>query len=198
MGRRESGFTLIEVIIVVLLLAVAVAVAVPRALTPSPTRQVEVAARTLTRDLSQLRMRAIAAKRKARMRFNDASRFYSAFIDVTPNRSGAIAETVAEVQESGLQLDGSHAGIPGVKLPGGVQFGAGSASTGPGGVAIMDPIDLPNDMIEFSSRGLVVPPSTGGVVYLTHRDDPSAVAAVTISGASAFQTWRYVSGSWVR
>lgn len=198
MERWKSGFTLIELIVAMLLLAIVALVALPQALKPSPSREVEVAARTLTRDLAQLRMRAIAAKRMVRVRFREADRFYSAFMDITPDRSGAIAETESEVRESGLQVNGSGGGIPGVNLPSGVRYGAGSVGEGPAGAAITDAIDLPDDMIEFSSRGLVLPPSTGGAVYLTHRDDPDVVAVVTISGASAVQTWRYIAGAWVK
>ena len=71
-------------------------------------------------------------------------------------------------------------------------------SEGPDGIPASDPIDLPNDMIELNARGLVVPPSTGGAVYLVHEDDPSAVAVVTLSGAGAFQSWRDIDGRWVQ
>lgn len=198
MTRREAGFTLIEAIVVMLLLAVAAALAVPRALQPSPSRQVEVAARALTRDLEQLRMRAIATKRRVRVRFYATDRFYSAFMDVTPNRSGAISETSEEARASGVQVDATHAGVPGVQLPTGVRFSSGSVTIGPDGMPVTAGIDLQDDMVEFSGRGLVLPPSTGGTVYLTHRDEPDAVAAVTVSGASAFQAWRYIAGKWVR
>jgi hypothetical protein len=34
------------------------------------------------------------------------------------------------------------------------------------------------------------------VIFLTHGDDPSAVAAVSISGAGAFRAWRHRNGTW--
>ena len=181
-----------------LLLAVVVAVAVPRALRPSPHRQVEVAARALARDLEQVRMKAIATKRQVRVRFYAGERFYTAFLDITPDRSGTISESSGEVRESGLQARGGRGGLPGVLLPDGVKYDVGSVSEGPEGIPASDPIDLPNDMIELNARGLVVPPSTGGVVYLAHENDPSAVAVVTLSGAGAFQSWRDIDGRWVQ
>ncbi len=68
---------------------------------------------------------------------------------------------------------------------------------GPGGVAVNDPVSLTNDRVDFDGRGMVIPAGVGGVVLITHDDDPTAVAAVSISGASAFQTWRLQRGQWV-
>ncbi|UCC84085.1 MAG: prepilin-type N-terminal cleavage/methylation domain-containing protein [Gemmatimonadota bacterium] len=199
MLRNRLGFSLVETIVVLLLLAVVVSVAVPRALKPSPSRQVELAARALTRDLELLRMRAIAAKRRVRVRFYESERFYSAFMDTTALRSGSITETYAEVQASRLLVRGSRIGIPGVKLPSGIQFGTGIATSGPAGHDASSAFVLANgDYVEFDSRGMVAPPGSGGVIYLTHEEINSSVSAVTITGASAFRTWVFRSGEWTR
>jgi general secretion pathway protein H len=122
MLRNKLGFSLVETIVVMLLLAVVASVAVPRALKPSPNRQVELAARALARDMELLRMRAIAAKRQVRVRFYESERFYSAFMDTTALRSGSISEADAEVTASRLLTRGSKVGLPGVELPSGIQF----------------------------------------------------------------------------
>lgn len=88
--------------------------------------------------------------------------------------------------------------MKGVELPKGVRFGAGAAAVGPGGVAVIDPVSLTNDRVDFDGRGMVTPAGAGGIVLITHDDDPTAVAAVTISGASAFRTWRLQGGQWIR
>lgn len=198
MLRSRLGLTLIELIVVMLMIAVVVTISLPRALRPSPASQVDTAARALTRDLEQLRMRAIAAKRHVRVRFDQPHGFYTAFMDVTPARLASFSETSEEVRASALLTRGSSEGLPGVRLARGVVFGVGDISTGPQGAAVSDAVGLEGDQVEFDSRGLVTPPGSGGVVYLTHEDDPTAVAAVTISGASAFRTWRYRGGRWVR
>jgi type II secretory pathway pseudopilin PulG len=197
MAPNTRGFTIIEMIVIMLLLAVAASIALPRALKSSPQQQVDLAARTLTRDLEQLRMRAIASKRSVRVRFYTGSQFYSAFMDITPERLETIAETADEVRESGLFTRGSAEGVPGVPLPTGVVFGVGSATTGPAGYAVADPVALTNDYVEFDSRGMVKPAGSAGVVFISYQEDPRAVAAVTITGASAFRTWRYRGGSWI-
>lgn len=197
MQRNRLGFTIIETIVVLLILAVVASVALPGAFKPTPARQVELAARALARDLELLRMRAIAAKRHVRVRFYPSENFYSAFMDTTALRSGSVAETAGEVHASGLLARGSSVGIPGVKLPHGVEFGTGIARVGPPGYEASDALVLVlGDYVEFDSRGMVAPPRSGGVIYLTHEEVTTAVAAVTITGASAFRTWVYRGGEW--
>lgn len=196
MWRDRRGITLIEMVVVMLMLAVVVAVAIPRGMRATPQFQVDQAARALARDLEKTRMRAIAAKRRVRFSFRESQAFYTAFMDISPGRTGVIESTVDEVHESRLVTRGSKGGVPGVILPSGVVFGFGDAGVGPLGGPVSDPITLESDWVEFDSRGMVVPAGRGGVIFLTHEDDPSLVAAVTISGAGAFRAWRYRNGGW--
>jgi prepilin-type N-terminal cleavage/methylation domain-containing protein len=192
----RRGYTLVEMIVVTVLLAAVIAVAIPRGISTSPRLQVDIAARALARDLEKVRMRAIAAKRRVRVSFRVEEGFYTAFMDVTVARSGVIVGTTEEVRESRLLARGSTGGLPGVELPKNVVFDAGAAVLGPLGGTTSDPVTLEGDRVEFDVRGMVVPAGSGGVIYLSHEDDPYAVAAVTISGAGAFRTWRYRDGGW--
>lgn len=198
MRQGKSGFTLIETVVVFIVLAVVASIAIPRAIKVSPSQQVDRAARSLMRDLEQARMRAIAAKRSVRVRFYESDDFYSAFLDMTSDRSGVFAEVAEEVRASGLLTRDAKGGLPGVELARDVEFGVGTAPGGPQGEPIAGAIGLGNDYVEFNARGLVVPEGGGGVIYLVHADDANAVSAVTISGASAFRTWRLVEGTWVK
>jgi prepilin-type N-terminal cleavage/methylation domain-containing protein len=198
MLSSTRGFTLIEVVVVMLMLGVVATLTLPRAIRSSPELQVDLAARAMMRDLEQMRMRAIAAKRSVRVVFDESKDFYTAYMDITPLRTAAFSLSSHEVERSGLLTRGSSAGVPGVPLPKRVEFGTGSVPAGPQSYGASDAISLDNDWVEFDARGMVNPAGTDGVIFLVHEDDPTAVAAVTISGASAFHTWRYRRGQWIK
>lgn len=202
LNERTSvqGFTIVEMVAVLALIGTVAAIAIPRALKPSPYMEADHAARALVNDLEGARTRAMAARRRVRVAFDVNKDFYAAFMDVSGDRTGSISETADEARAVGLLVRGKNAmGIPGLPLPAGVTFGAGSVGTGPLGTSISgDFVALDSDRVEFDVRGMVTPLGAGGVVYLVHEDDPSAVAAVTISGGGAFQAWRYRNGKWIR
>ena len=196
---NNKGYTIIEIVVVALLVGIVASVAIPRAVRSTPSREVYRAARELVADLEQVRTRAVANKRVLRVRFEPAARFYTAFVDTTADYSGVLSESEAEVRGSRLVIRGASGGLPGVSLPDPIVFSSGSASTGPagrptGGVVISSGAEI----LDFDARGLGTPLGTTGVVYLSHAEDPEAVAAVTISGAGSFQAWRLIDGDWVR
>ena len=43
---------------------------------------------------------------------------------------------------------------------------------------------------------MTLPFGTQGVIYLRHRDDPTVVAAVTVTGAGSVRVWNYRGGTW--
>lgn len=200
-GRLTAvqGVTLIELLVLLALLGAAAAYAIPRTLRTSPLTKVDRAARQLVRNLEQTRTRAMAEKRRVRVTFDAANGFYAAFIDTTPERNGTILETAEEARASKVVSDATRGGIPGIELRHGVQFGRGNVmGLGPLGEVDTDAITLDGDAVEFTARGMATPVGVNGTVYITHESDQDAVAAVTISGAGAFQSWRYREGKWVR
>lgn len=195
MGRQ--GVSLIELVVVVVVLSVVAGLAVPRGLKTSTRSRVDTAARELARDLELVRMRAITAKRIVRVSFALTEDAYTAFMDVSDDRSGAIVGTPEEVAASRLLSRGRVSGLPGVVLPDGVVFGTGVATVGPEGMPATAAVTLEGDRVEFDAGGMVRPEGVGGAIYLVHEDDPQAVAAVTVSGAGAFRAWTYVGGRWI-
>ncbi len=194
----ERGFTVIDLIVVLIMVAVVATIVLPSALRSSPQLQVDLAARTMARDLETLRMRAIAAKRHVRVKFDETGNYYTAFMDVTADRLAIISESEDEVRRTGLLTRGSAGGLPAVSLPGGVEFGLGPLLRGPQGADASAAIVLEGGELEFDARGMVAPPGSGGVVYLVHEHEQSAVSAVTISGAGALRAWRYRNGIWIK
>jgi hypothetical protein len=119
-------------------------------------------------------------------------------MDITADRNGSITETSDEVRRSGIVARGAFGGMPGAKLPKKVQFGCGSAGSGPLSYSCSgDPILITDDKANFDTRGMLMPLGTTGVIYLVHEEDPEAVAAITLSGGGAFRYWRYRDGQWV-
>jgi type II secretory pathway pseudopilin PulG len=185
-------------VVVVLLLGVVASIAIPRALKTTPRQELTRATRQLARDLELVRTQAVAAKRTVRVRFWTSAGFYTAFMDATADRDGTINEDEAEVRTSRLIARGKYAGLPGVELPDRIVFGSGDASAGPLGGGASDPVPFADDRVEFNTRGMVLPLGTQGVLFLAHEDDPSVVAAVTVSGAGSFEVWHYRDGNWER
>jgi prepilin-type N-terminal cleavage/methylation domain-containing protein len=197
--RHAPGFTIIEMVIVMLLFGVMAAVTVPRAMRTSPHQEVHQAARQVMRDLESARLRAISAKRVVRVSFYTSKKFYAAFMDVTSDRTGVISETVSEARASRFLVRASDSGIPGADVSKRVKFGVGGASSGPRGESLSGPVAFDDDRLEFDPRGMLRPVAgvrKGGVILITHEDDPSLVSAVTVTGSGAFRTWDYRDGEW--
>jgi type II secretory pathway pseudopilin PulG len=170
---------------VVTLIGIMAGIAVPR-LRVTPQTRVRLAARQLAQDLEFARTRALGARSIARISFGVSGKSYAGYLDF--DRNAVFAESVQEADslggfrfralESGISY-GRAGGVP--DLP--VLPGAGD-------------LTLPNERVEFDSRGLTLPFGTRGVIYLTHSADPGAVAAVSITGSAGIRAWVYQGGAW--
>ena len=182
----RRGFSLVELLIVVAMIGLLSTIVIPR-FRVSPATQVRLAARQLAIDLEYGRSRALATRSAARVAFTTAGTLgYTGFLD--SDRDGLFVQSAAESD--------SLAGFRARPLGPGVGFGR------PGGVPDLPtlpgsgPITLPNDRVDFDTRGLTAPFGVKGVIYLTHADDPTAAAAVSITGAAGIRAWVYRNGSW--
>jgi prepilin-type N-terminal cleavage/methylation domain-containing protein len=183
-SRTSVGFTLIEMIFVLAMMGILFAITIPR-IRVSPAKKVRMAAQQLVRDLEVARTRALATKKNARVLFDVGGNAYAGYLD--DDRDGVFALTQDESRALGARGR--------VELPRTVQFGIGSASAIPDDPGA-PPITLAGNRVEFGARGVTEPFGSRGTIYLVHRNDPNAVAAVSITAAGSFQWWTFVGGAW--
>ncbi len=181
LGRR--GMTMMELLIVIVMIGIMAAMVVPR-LRASPRRMVQESARQLSRDIELVRSQALASKRTSRLALVGTTAWVG-YRDVEGD--GAISEIQAEVD--------SMRGFGQRTLDPQVILGRGSA-TALSGWPTGDPTSLTGSHLDFKGDGLTQPFGTQGVIYLHHRDDPTVVAAVTITGAGSVRVWNYQGGTW--
>jgi len=183
-ARDTAGYTLIEVATVMVLIGILTAIVYPR-MRITPTRKVATAARQLAGELDVARTRAMAAKRGARLAFDVAGGAYTGYLDV--NNDSVFDESTAE--SVALRMGGRR------PLPSDVSFGRGAAGAIPtdtlGGV-----VTFPNGRLDFDARGVTAPFGARGTVYLVHRDNAQAVAAVAANASGALRVWIYRNGAW--
>ncbi len=180
-GRR--GFSLIELLTVITVMGIMVTIALPY-MRVSPQTKVRSAGRDLVRYLEVIRTRALATKKNVRLTFDLADGSYRAYLD--DDGDGTFDQTAAESQAVGI---GTRS------LRTGTVLGMGNASELPNYPGT-GPVTFANDRVEFNTRGITIPFGVRGVVYIMYRDDPNAVAAVSVSGSASFKVWGYRDGVW--
>ena len=109
------------------------------------------------------------------MSFDVSGATYAGYLD--DDRDGAFNQSAAETQA--LNAFGA------VTLPPDVKFGRGSGA-----------VTFTNTQVEFDTRGITQPFGTRGTVYFVHKDDDTAVSAVSVSGSASFKLWVYRGGIW--
>jgi type II secretory pathway pseudopilin PulG len=181
---RRAGASLVEMLVVIVLIGICLKIAVPRVRVSQASR-VKAAADQLARDLEIVRSRALATRSLTRVVVNTVAGTYVGYLD--DNRDGVLAQTAVET----AALEAYHSRT----IDSDVRFGRGGAPDLPG-YAGAGSITLPNSRVDFDTRGLTTPLGTKGVIYLWSATDPSAIAAVTVSGAAAIRAWVYHGGSW--
>jgi type II secretory pathway pseudopilin PulG len=175
--RPRAGITLIELVVAMTIVGMMTGVMVHR-LRVTPSQRVRGAAVQLAQDLEAVRTRALATRRAARVIFDVPNQEYRGYLADLGDTT--FAETAEEVEWLGT--------MRGRPLTEGVQYGRGGATElrpdpGTGTVTLVD------DRVDFDARGLTKPFGARGTVYLTHADDPAAVAAVAVSGGGGFRVW---------
>ena len=176
--------SLIEMLVVIVMIGLMTAVVMPR-FRVSPHTKVRQAADQLVRDLELARGRALSTRSWTRVVFDPAAEKYTGYQDF--NRDSIFAQSTAESDSLG--------GFRSRTLSDKVVFGRGTAPDVPSAPGPGD-VTFPGQIINFDARGLTNPFGTKGVIYLIHSDDPTAIAAVTVTGGAGIRTWLYDGTSW--
>ncbi len=184
MPRARHGFTLVEALVVITMIGIMSAIVIPR-FRVSNTTKVRNAARQLAADLELARTRALTTTSLVRVVFDVPNQQYSGYLDA--DRNGVFVQNAAEMT--------ALAAFQTRTLTEGVQIarGATPAVTGMAGAGA---ITFPNSRVEFATMGVTNPFGTSGVVYFTSALDPTAVAAVSVTGAAGVRVWIYKGGAW--
>ncbi len=177
--RGAQGFTLLELVVVVAMLIILTGIVAPR-VRVSPTRRVEGRAYEMVAHLELARSHALGRRQMTRVVFDEAASTYTAYVD--DDRNDAITEIAAEM--SAFPAFGKR------ELGVFVQFGRGNASSIPGDSLVLA-VTLTDNKLNLSVQGVPEPWGTMGTVYLVHRDDKNAVAAISIASSGSFKAWRW-------
>lgn len=181
-GRRDAGFSLIELVVVVSIILVLTSIIGPT-FRVSPTRRVENMAHLIVAHLELARTRSLGNRQFVRVDFDVSGGSYVAYAD--HDDDDAITAIAAEIQafpEFGRRT-----------LDDLVIFGRGSASALPGDSGSGE-VTFANDRFLLDNQGIPTPWGTMGTIYLTHSRDNSAVAAIAVASSGSFKAWRWWPG----
>jgi prepilin-type N-terminal cleavage/methylation domain-containing protein len=183
--RSTRGMTLIELVIVITMIGLMAAMVVPRLRVSNQTK-VRQAADVMVRDLEQARTRALATRSNARIVFTASPSSYTGYLDW--NRDTVFALSTQE--RDSLHGFGTRTVQDGVVISRAGATPDIPSNTGAGAVTFT------GSLMTFDSRGLLTPFGSRGVIYFTHPSDPTAIAAVSVTGGGNIRRYIYRGGTW--
>jgi prepilin-type N-terminal cleavage/methylation domain-containing protein len=175
MTKRQSGFSMLELLVVVSITLVLAAIGIPRVAAVVQNYRTVGDARSIASQFALARMRAASNFTRARLNFNLAANTYQ--LEVW-NKTAAAFQIEGAVQS----------------LSQGVTFGFGSIATPAGS---QSPI-AQTTPITFNSRGITVDgsgnPTGNSAIYITNGN--GLYFAVTASLTGQTRAWEYNGTTW--
>ncbi len=183
--RSKKGFTFIELLVALAVLAVISGFAIMLVGPALKARQVEMAVRTVSLQMSRARQFSVDSRRLTRVTFISPRTI--TVEQRTPASEGSIWTWVTQAE-----------------LPADMEFGVSAGvSSGPEGFGTSSAVDFSSaSQVFFSPDGSAVATSgqiSNGVVYVSRPQEVDTTRAVTLFGATGrIKRWRYIheEGSW--
>ena len=183
--RSKQGFTFIELLVALGVLAVISGFSMMLVGPLLKARQVEVAVRTVSLQMSRARQFSVDSRRLTRVTF------------IAPR-------TITVEQRTPASQGGIWIWVTQADLPAEMEFGVSAGvSSGPEGFGTSSAVDFSSaSQVFFSPDGSAVATSgqiSNGVVYVSRPQEVDTTRAVTLFGATGrIKRWRYIheEGSW--
>jgi prepilin-type N-terminal cleavage/methylation domain-containing protein len=182
--ERESGFSLIELLVIIVIIAILAAIAIPAFSGWLPNYRLRQAARDVYSNLQRAKVNAIKSNTEWRVYFDIPGDRY--FLCSGPGANAAWDNPPAMGGDDDVETTINLSTYKDV------DFGNGSAGTGIDGWAFGAPISYANPVTNFTSRGTV---GLTGYVYLSNAKG-SVIGVGTPSPAGVIVLKRFNGAVW--
>ena len=176
--KRESGFTLLEVIVACIIIGILAAIAIPGFAVWYPNYRLKSAALDIYSNFQLAKMQAIRANRQYAIAFNTSGSGSYQIVDCGPDQSfgGGDDNIEKTVNFTNYDQDGN------------IGYGAGNASgsaTTPSGSLPPNGISYGSNIATFNSRGI----GNAGYVYVDNNKNRSYAIGSTTAGVIKLKKW---------
>lgn len=172
MTRKQSGFTLVELMIAVAIVGILAGISVQSTIQALPMLRLKRAARVLMGQMQQARLNAIKENRSWQINFTDNAGTANDTYQVISLGSDGLIGTADDAAEPPVNL---------ASYGSGVTYGAGNATNTWNNGAINQ-----RASVTFNTRGICTP----GTTYITNQDNTVSYA-ITTSIAGSISLRRY-------